>query len=243
VFDGPTIRAIALDYFKKNRFNKIDFMHDFNITDNDVVMLQSYFADSDQNQFGVEKGSWIMTYKVLNDKIWQEIKDGKFKGFSIAGNFNLKPITLTKKPYIMNIVEKIKALITQEEAQLQLIDVQTIDGKTMRVSQDGVKEGSKLYAIANDGTEVLAPQGDYVLIVDGQQLKVSVNELGVIVAVVPVDNTATDQTQQEMSEIKQRIADLEASIELIAKKLAEKPANFRKPEVKDEKREIKFKVN
>lgn len=62
-----------------------------------LQLVQSFVvSDSDItiNNVLVKKGSWVIVVRVLSDKIWQDIKDGKLTGFSIGGSAqvqNLKP--------------------------------------------------------------------------------------------------------------------------------------------------------
>lgn len=50
-------------------------------------LVESFLAPLDMviGSTSVKAGSWIMTVKVLDSKIWQSIKDGKLTGFSIGG--------------------------------------------------------------------------------------------------------------------------------------------------------------
>lgn len=54
---------------------------------NDVFIVESYIAPTDFETFGtkVNKGDWMGVFKVLNDKIWQKIKDKEIKSVSIEG--------------------------------------------------------------------------------------------------------------------------------------------------------------
>lgn len=51
------------------------------------ALVESYLAPIDFviGDKSVKEGSWIMTVKVLEAKVWQSIKDGKLTGFSIGG--------------------------------------------------------------------------------------------------------------------------------------------------------------
>jgi hypothetical protein len=33
------------------------------------------------------KGTWMISMKIEDDKVWKDAKDGKYKGFSIEGYF------------------------------------------------------------------------------------------------------------------------------------------------------------
>jgi hypothetical protein len=46
----------------------------------------------------VKEGSWFGSFKVENEEVWNMIKDGKVKGFSVEGIFNYsKPISKEEK--------------------------------------------------------------------------------------------------------------------------------------------------
>jgi hypothetical protein len=52
-----------------------------------VEVVESSIAPSDMviGKQNVKKGSWIMTVKVHDAKVWGDVKDGKYTGFSIGG--------------------------------------------------------------------------------------------------------------------------------------------------------------
>jgi len=53
----------------------------------DATVLENYIAPADFVVEGrpVKKGSWVMSVRVNDEKIWKGIKDGDFQGFSMAG--------------------------------------------------------------------------------------------------------------------------------------------------------------
>ena len=60
-----------------------------------TVMIQSFIKDADKGIDpkgfeSVSNGSWFTAYKVENDKVWESIKSGEFKGFSVEGLFELE---------------------------------------------------------------------------------------------------------------------------------------------------------
>ena len=38
----------------------------------------------------IEDGSWFTAYKVENKQVWEDVKAGKFNGFSVEGYFGLE---------------------------------------------------------------------------------------------------------------------------------------------------------
>ncbi len=71
------------------------FMHkEFN---RDLVIVESYVTErdeiyklSDEQKTTVPSGSWMMAIKVNDEKIWEGVKSGEFKGFSIGGRARLQ---------------------------------------------------------------------------------------------------------------------------------------------------------
>ena len=55
----------------------------------------------------VPDGSWFGSFKVDNEEVWQMIKDGKVKGFSVEGLFNYKPKKVMQSASLMDSIKKI----------------------------------------------------------------------------------------------------------------------------------------
>ena len=52
-----------------------------------VKVLENYIAPIDFNieKQSIKKGSWLLTLRILDDKIWENIKKGELTGYSMAG--------------------------------------------------------------------------------------------------------------------------------------------------------------
>ena len=92
-FSKDTIRRIQ-ERFNKSGFQNItDIDHDGDLrTDN--ILLEQWIIESreyDKSKFygfnNLPKGTWFGVYKVNDDKTWEDIRSGKIRGFSIAGDF------------------------------------------------------------------------------------------------------------------------------------------------------------
>ena len=42
---------------------------------------------SKQYGFSLPKGTWMISMKIEDENVWKQVKDGKYKGFSIEGYF------------------------------------------------------------------------------------------------------------------------------------------------------------
>ena len=57
----------------------------------------------------VKDGSWFGSFKVENDDVWNMVKEGKVKGFSVEGIFNYKSSGIINPQEMMeNIINILK---------------------------------------------------------------------------------------------------------------------------------------
>ena len=111
-FSKDTIKRIQERFNKQLRQNNTDIDHDANITQ-DNILLEQWIIESrihDKSLFyGFDRlpmGSWFGVYKINDDKTWEQIKSGKLKGFSVAGDFinKSKPVDNTYEALLSKIV-------------------------------------------------------------------------------------------------------------------------------------------
>ena len=94
VFTKDTIKKIAQKYFKKGYQNNVNLQHDSGQVKDGITMFESWIVDEKRGIKpmkgfeDVNDGSWFGSFKVENDDVWQMVKDGKVKGFSVEGIFN-----------------------------------------------------------------------------------------------------------------------------------------------------------
>lgn len=119
-YDKETIKKMAQKYLKEGFQNNIDTMHNYQLEDG-VEMVQWFIKDVENgiNPKGfedIEDGSLFAEYKVENEELWKQVKDGTFKGFSLAGFFGTE---LVEDPMeqeyneIKQLIEKIKEKINK----------------------------------------------------------------------------------------------------------------------------------
>jgi hypothetical protein len=112
VFKPETIYEIAQKFFAKGYANNFNLMHDAEMQVSGVTVFESFIADSKrgiQPMKGFEDaqdGSWFISAKVNNQQVWDLIKQGKVKGFSVEGMFQYKK-ELSQQEAVMNQVYSI----------------------------------------------------------------------------------------------------------------------------------------
>lgn len=92
-FSKEVIEQLVERYFSHNLTNSVDINHDGNPVDG-VVMTESFLINHDRGicpkEFGdLSDGSWITSFKVMNDEVWSKVKSGEVKGFSVSGLFSM----------------------------------------------------------------------------------------------------------------------------------------------------------
>lgn len=94
VFTKETIKQMVQRYAKNQMLNNVDLQHDGKLVDG-VYMVESYIVDKERGicpvEFSnIEDGSWIVSYKVDNTELWNQIVNGNnLNGFSISALINL----------------------------------------------------------------------------------------------------------------------------------------------------------
>jgi hypothetical protein len=97
VFTKDTIKKIAQKFFTKGYQSNVNLMHDSGQRLDGLTMFESWITDEKrgiQAMKGFEdvpEGSWFGSFKVNNPDVWQMVKEGKVKGFSVEGLFQMKP--------------------------------------------------------------------------------------------------------------------------------------------------------
>jgi hypothetical protein len=95
-FEPETIKQAEELYFKNKNNDKFTVDHKRPV--NDVYVFESWIVEDINNDksraygLDVPVGTWMVKAKVENSRVWQEVKNGAYKGFSIEGllKHNLK---------------------------------------------------------------------------------------------------------------------------------------------------------
>lgn len=194
IYKADTIRLMAEKYLLEGRQNDVNLMHEEG-SDVDGVQMVQYFIKGDGIRVDgfddCADGSLFGEFHVVNDGIWDEIKAGTYKGFSLEGVFDLVPEL--DKDEIQEIVDildgafrkhfknqsdmgKLKRLKETLAKLLQEFGNVTTDKGI--ISWDGdedLKAGDSVYVEDSEGNRTPAADGDYntddnkvIVVVDGK---------------------------------------------------------------------------
>ena len=111
-FTKDTIRKTSELFLKKNNQNNATYEHEIDLEGMHVV--ESWIVENSKVDksaiyvFDYPEGTWVISMKVDNDKVWQKVKAGEVKGFSIEGYFTTAKPKLSKDE---ELIGKIKSIL------------------------------------------------------------------------------------------------------------------------------------
>ena len=90
-FSQDTVRKASELFLMNNNQNNATYEHDQKLKGLSVV--ESWIIEDSKTDksrlynFDLPVGTWMISMKVNNDEVWNDVKAGKIKGFSIEGYF------------------------------------------------------------------------------------------------------------------------------------------------------------
>lgn len=102
-FTADTIKEISIKFAKKKYQANVNLMHDQNQIVEGVTMFESFIVDKKRGILpmkgfeDVADGSWFGSFYVENPDVWNKIKSGELKGFSVEGLFDYEEPKQTVK--------------------------------------------------------------------------------------------------------------------------------------------------
>ena len=123
-FSEDTVRRSSELFFQNGNQSNATLEHQMKA--NGLTVVESWIVEGEQDKsriYGLDApvGTWMISMKITDDKLWAEIKEGKkYKGFSIEGYFADK--ASIKKPDAKSEM----AAIEEEEAEYMLSNIKNL---------------------------------------------------------------------------------------------------------------------
>ena len=159
VFDSETVDLIRKKFFKQGFQQNLNADHDPDKVINGATLIESYTISSTNPKFptapeafadmNLQDGTWIASYYVEDEKIWNGVKDGTFTGFSVEGWFDKVKINIKQNHSTM----KIAKFDTQ---------VSQISKYNITVDDTEIKIGARLNYVDVNGDKVPVVSGEYL---------------------------------------------------------------------------------
>ena len=114
-FSEDTIKKASELFLMRSNQNNATLEHKEKL--NGMSVVESWVIDnpemdkSKEYGFNLPKGTWMISMKVNNEDIWNDVKAGKVKGFSIEGYFADKYEMSQEKDEREEIINKLKEIL------------------------------------------------------------------------------------------------------------------------------------
>lgn len=119
-FSRETIEVMAEKMLADNTHNNVNLQHNPDNYVDELYLREVFIKDVEKgiNPIGfenIEDGSLFGTYKVFNDEVWESIKKGEFKGFSIEVLIHSQEVEMSKQENELELYSEILDLIKKIE--------------------------------------------------------------------------------------------------------------------------------
>lgn len=120
VFAKEDIAAIVQKFNAKGYLKNFNLFHDDQQQVSDVTILNSFITDATlgivapKSFEDVPDGSWFISVKVNNEEVWNKVKSGEIKGFSVEGIFQYVPFAAVKMSK-EEALKRIEAIVAQTD--------------------------------------------------------------------------------------------------------------------------------
>lgn len=109
-FSKDTIRKASELFFKRNKQSNATYEHMKEVQG--MTVVESWIVEDEKHDksvkygFSLPMGTWMISMKVDNEDVWNKVKAGEVKGFSIEGYFESKE-ELSKHESILDQIKNI----------------------------------------------------------------------------------------------------------------------------------------
>jgi hypothetical protein len=90
-FSKSTVAKCNELFFKNYNQKNVTFEHEYDVDGN--FIFESWIKEDNENDksnlynFDAPVGTWFISMKIENDEVWNAVKDGSVRGYSIEGHF------------------------------------------------------------------------------------------------------------------------------------------------------------
>ena len=119
-FSEKTVRKASELFLMRSNQNNATYEHKDKL--NGMSVVESWIIEDEQHDkskkygFDLPVGTWMISMKVNNDEVWNDVKEGKVKGFSIEGYFADK-LEMSFQDENEVLLEAIRKIIVDAERQ------------------------------------------------------------------------------------------------------------------------------
>lgn len=164
-FSEQTIEKLAHEFFKNQSNNNSSLEHEVKLEGMSVV--EGWIVEDPKNDksnaYGkeYEKGTWVTMMKVDNNEVWEKVKSGDIKGFSIDAVLGLTKLNLkseikmtneVKDSIVSDVLNGVKAFFSNKDEKAE----EAVVAEEVTLAEEEVVEETKeeVYATKEELTEL-----------------------------------------------------------------------------------------
>ena len=158
-FTPETIEKVARKFMKNKYGDEVTLEHGGKTTG--VYLTESWIVEQSSKDksnlygFTLPRGTWFGVYKIDNDEVWQKVKDGTFKAYSIEGLFEHR-----KSNVKLNLERHIEEL-DDIEVEILLGEIKSLISKKKGIQMESYSDyGSGIANNAKKGIELNEKNGN-----------------------------------------------------------------------------------
>lgn len=127
-FSSESIEKLRNKFHLKGYTNKTNKQHDGVEIDANYT-IESYITTQylNDSRFNLPVGTWLMTYKVEDDKTWELIKQGKLNGFSVEAFVTSKKTTSRMEKLSKLFMEAINKILKSNPEEIENLKLEDSD--------------------------------------------------------------------------------------------------------------------
>lgn len=191
----------------RNKFFKNGFNVNTNVQHATMVkgatLVDSFIVHSSDPRFPkvpeilagqkVNDGSWVGSYFIENEQLWQDCKNGIFKGFSVEGYFDkIETQIKTNMKKDTKKVSMFRNIFGTASVEETMTEATTVDGVVL--FYDGDLAVGTAVMIEVDGKQVAAPEGDHQVDIDGVTYAITLDAEGKVATMEEVTAMSEEAT-------------------------------------------------
>ena len=247
-FPKETIEVLAHEYLQNDNIYSFTQQHKENA--DGVSIIESWVKTSNNDKsvdLGIDApiGTWFVGAKIDNEEIWQGIKDGSMRGFSVESFLNFDEIMMNKQEnkmteekletievnesFWMRIAEIIKNALKNPE--VPELEAQVTSAQVIDEMKDEVEKKEDEVVVEEMPTEEMPteemPTEENPVMVSGEPEVIAEEVVEEVVTEAPTQEEAKEDLQVVIDELNKRIDELNAKIselELQNQKLSKQPS-------------------
>ena len=265
-FSSATIEKLAHDFLRMGRNFNFSYQHEEDVKG--ISVIESWIVNDPEKDkcsiYGIDvpSGTWMMAAKVDNEEMWEKIKNGDAKGFSIEAIVNLDELKLKKE----NTKEMAEEKIMDKKVEMEAVEItdgfwdklRQIISDALGKPQEDPKVEDTVGKITDEIEKGAGPKDEETQVVEQAEENPMeqpvenpmTDEIAkeVVEDVAENSNTAeeyqknlqevVDNLNAEIEAVKRENAELKAKVEKLSKQPSTKPIKTEMSEHKQSPREI-----